>query len=391
MSEQDQVKGRGLDRRSVLGAALAAGAVAAGAVAAEATPRSISAPWVRRKQGERAARPVMVGSMNALAGMQLHYDALLKGAAPLDAAIEVVKVTEADPDDSSVGLGGLPNEDGVVQLDAACMDGETHNSGAVASLENILHPSEVARLVMERTDHCLIVGPGAYTFARQHGHAHVELLTSRSRKLWLRWRETMSDQDARLAPPTKSDDEDEKQGRLGDVDELDRILARMREPDGRVTGTIHCSALSAAGHVACTTTTSGLSWKIPGRVGDSPQLGAGLYCDDDAGSAGSTGRGEAAILALGSHTAVEMLRRGATPLDAGLEVLRRVVRNTQRQARWQPRLVDADGFPTFSLKFYVLGKDGTVAGVTLRGEGSFAVADPENGPRHEPLVELHGR
>src|SRR5690606_19860010 len=132
----------GLDRRSVLGAALAAGAVATGAAAADATTRSIAAPWVRRRQGERAARAVMVGSMNALAGMQLHYDALLKGAAPLDAAIEVVKVTEADPEDSSVGLGGLPNEDGVVQLDAACMDGETHNSGAVACIENILHPSE---------------------------------------------------------------------------------------------------------------------------------------------------------------------------------------------------------------------------------------------------------
>jgi N4-(beta-N-acetylglucosaminyl)-L-asparaginase len=372
------------DRRAVLGAGLVAGALAA---TAGASPPP--APWIRRRG---AAGPVLVGSSNALAGMRLHYAALVEGAAPLDVAIEVVKVTEADPEDTSVGLGGLPNEDGVVQLDAACMDGETHNSGAVASLENILHPSEVARLVAERTDHCLLVGAGAYTFARQHGHPHVELLTERTRQIWLRWRETMSDQDARLPPrPEPEGSRDTRQGRRGAPDELDRALARMREPDGRITGTIHCSALSSAGHVACTTTTSGLSWKIPGRVGDSPIVGAGLYCEDGVGSAGATGRGEAAIVSLGSHAAVEMLRQGATPLDAGLEVLRRVVRNTQRQARWQPRLVDAGGFPTFSLRFYVLGLDGTVAGVTLRGEGFFAVADPDGGPRLEPLVALHGR
>lgn len=376
----------GVDRRTVLGAGLAAGALAAGA-----GPAAAAAPWGRAAALGRAPRPVLVGSRNALAGMELHYPALVAGAPPLDVAIEVVKVTEADPGDNSVGLGGLPNEDGVVQLDAACMDGATHNAGAVACLENILHPSEVARLVMERTDHCLLVGRGAYAFARQHGHPHVELLTEEARQLWLRWRETMSDQDARL-PPRVPDGEpgDRRQGRRGGPQGTDPALAGLLDDDGRVTGTIHCSALSGAGQVACTTTTSGLSWKIPGRVGDSPLVGAGLYCDADAGSAGSTGRGEAAILALGSHTAVELLRRGATPLEAGLEVLRRVVRNTQRQARWQPRLVDDEGFPTFSLRFYVLGLDGAVAGVTLRGGGEFAVADPERGPRHEPLVALHG-
>lgn len=375
--------GHGLDRRALLGAGLAAGALAAGGDAAP-----VAAPWIPLRRARRAPRPVMVGSANALAGMREHYAALLEGAHPLDAALEVVAVTEADPADHSVGLGGLPNEDGVVQLDAACMDGETHNAGAVACLENILHPAAVARLVMERTDHCLLVGRGAYAFARQHGHPHTELLTDEARKLWLRWRETMSADDARLPPP--GDGGDRRQGRHGEPP-LDPALARLLEPDGRVTGTIHCSALSGAGHVACTTTTSGLSWKIPGRVGDSPLIGAGLYCDDEAGSAGSTGRGEATILACGSHTAVELLRQGATPLEAGLEVLRRVVRNTRRQARWQPRLVDAEGFPSFSLRFYVLGLDGTVAGVALKGEGHFAAADPDEGPRLVPIVSLYGR
>ena len=376
-----RTSGRGVDRRTVLGAGLAAGALATGAGAAPAV-------WTRRRAGRRGdAPPSMVGSANALAGMKLAYASLVDGADPLDAAIEVVKVVEADPTDHSVGLGGLPNEDGVVQLDAACMHGPTHNSGAVAALENILHPSEVARLVMERTDHCMIVGRGAYAFARQHGHPHVELLTEEARKIWLRWRETMSDRDDRLPPPAS--EKDEKQGRLDSgADSLDDELAKLAGPGGRLTGTIHCSALSTAGHVGCTTTTSGLSWKIPGRIGDSPIVGAGLYCDDDAGSAGATGRGEAAILACGSHTCVELLRQGASPEEAGLETLRRVVRIARKQAAWQPGLVDEDGWPAFDLKFYVLGLDGRAAGVVLGDEGVYAVADAEGGPRHAALVQL---
>jgi len=328
----------------------------------------------------RKGSPVLVGSANALAGMKLHYASLQEGAHPLDVAIEVVKVIEADPSDSSVGLGGLPNEDGVVQLDAAVMDGATHNSGAVACIENILHPSEVARLVMERTDHCMIVGRGAYVFARGHGHPHTELLTESARRTWLRWKESMSDRDDRFPPP-----EPEKQGALS-TDGGEALAAAQEEP--RQTGTIHCSALSTGGHVACTTTTSGLSWKIPGRVGDSPIIGAGLYCDQEAGSAGATGRGEAAILAHSSSAIVELLRGGATPVDAGLEVMRRVARQARRASAWQPGLVGEDGVPTFNLSFYVLGLDGAFAGVRLKGSSKFAVADPEGGPRHEPTVAL---
>jgi N4-(beta-N-acetylglucosaminyl)-L-asparaginase len=347
-----------MDRRNFLGAAAASTATLGCKSAAAQTGRE--------------GYPVLVGSANGLKGMQASYAALQEGADPLDVAISVVKVQEADPNDSSVGYGGLPNEDGVVQLDAACMHGPTHNSGAVAAIENTMHPSEVARLVMERTDHCMIVGRGAYEFARMHGHEHVELLTEATRKKWVKWKETMSERDDRLVPASTT-----RTGRADYEAELEHHY-----------GTIHCSALSVRGEIACTTTTSGLSWKIPGRIGDSPILGAGLYCDQEAGSAGATGRGEAAILSTGSAMIVELLRQGAAPVDAGLEVLRRVARQAERAAKWQPGLLNENGKPSFGLNFYVLGLDGTWAGVTLEGGGKFAVADPEGGPRHEQLVGL---
>lgn len=348
-------------RRHLFGAAAVLGAACASA-------REL------RASGTRVAKPVMVGSENCLPGMQSQLERLVAGGAPLDAAIEVCKVAEADPKDTSVGLGGIPNEDGVVQLDAACMDGRTHNSGAVAAIENILHPIEVARLVMERTDHCQIFGEGAYRFAREHGHPHVELLTEETRKTWLRWKESMSDQDDRLPPPEKA--KEPKTGAL--PGRFDRH------------GTIHCSVLALDGHVACATSTSGLGYKIPGRVGDSAIVGAGLYCDDGAGSAGSTGRGEASILACASAMIVEQMRGGRSPKDAGLEVLRRIVTNTERAASWQPALLAADGRPAFDIQFYVLGLDGSYAGVTMHGRthAKFAVADAAGGARLEPLEPL---
>jgi N4-(beta-N-acetylglucosaminyl)-L-asparaginase len=263
------------------------------------------------------------------------------------------------------------------------MHGPTHNSGAVACIENILHPSAVARLVMERTDHCMIVGRGAYEFARQHGHPHVELLTDAARKIWLRWKETMSDGDDRLPP--RPEPEEEQHGSLEP-----RGLERDERGRLSTTGTIHCSVLSTAGEVSCTTTTSGLSYKVPGRVGDSPIVGAGLYCDMEAGSAGATGRGEAAILSNGSFACVELMRQGAAPLEAGLEVLRRVARQVERQKSWQPGLQGAGGKPAFNLNYYLLGLDGAWAGVTLKGKGQkFAVADPADGPRLVNLTPLY--
>ena len=236
----------------------------------------------------------------------------------------------------------------------------------------------------------MLVGRGAYEFARAHGHAHTELLTDRSRRAWLRWRETMSDRDDRL-PPVEQDDD-----RTGWVQDPDLPLEGPElawldpaAPDFPRHGTIHCSVLSSAGHVSCCTTTSGLAWKIPGRIGDSPIIGAGLYCDDEAGSAGATGRGEAAILSTGSAAIVEALRRGAHPKDAGLEVLERIARQTRRQRGWQPGLLDEQGNPSFNIHFYVLDKRGRFAGVTMKERGRhFAVADREGGPRRERLTAL---
>lgn len=370
------------DRRQLLGGGAAfalacstpQGAASGGASELGAEPRAL-------QRGARTGFPVLVGSANAFVGMQRHYAALASGADPLDVAVDVCKVQEADPEDQSVGLGGLPNEDGVVQLDAAVMYGPTHKSGAVACIENILHPSEVAKLVMKRTDHCLIVGKGAYEFARAHGFPHVELLTEASRRVWLEWKENLSKEDDWLAPPSEA--QQKHASLLGP--EWEHVASRS--PWKRPTGTIHVSALSSRGEVACCTTTSGLAFKIPGRVGDSPIIGAGLYCDQECGSAGATGRGEASILSNGSFAIVELLRRGVAPLEAGREALRRVARQAQRLAKWQPELVDADGRPSFNLHFYVLDLQGRVAGVSLKG-GKFAVADPERGPRLEETEVL---
>lgn len=367
-----------LHRRALLGA-LAGGTAG---LACGAPRAAGAAPAIHARRG----RAALVGSRNALVGMQQQYARLLAGADPLDVAIDIVKIVEADPNDHSVGLGGLPDEDGHVTLDAACMHGPTHNAGSVACIENILHPSEVARLVMERTDHVMLVGEGAYRFARSHGHPHTELLTEETRKIWMAWKESMSDQDDRLPPREKRD---QKSGWIIDW-KGEQVAVEELWGARRPTGTIHVSGVGVNGDVGCTTTTSGLAWKIPGRIGDSPIIGAGLYCDQEAGSAGGTGRGEAAILAHASSACIELMRNGKTPLDAGLEVLRRVVRQTQRMAAWQPELVDADGRPTFDLQLYVLGLDGTHAGVSLMGKGHYAAADPDGGPRALPLVGVFG-
>ncbi|MSR62749.1 MAG: asparaginase [Planctomycetes bacterium] len=326
-------------------------------------------------------KPVMVGSENALPGMQAQFEHLLAGGAPLDAAIEVCKVAEADPKDTSVGLGGTPNEDGVVQLDAACMDGRIHKSGAVAAIEDILHPIEVARIVLERTDHCQIFGADAYRFARAHGFPHTELLTEESRAVWMKWKEGLSDQDDRLGPPPAPP----KSAPPSKDTKTSFVPARFERH-----GTIHCSVLALDGNVACATSTSGLAFKIPGRVGDSAIVGAGLYCDGEAGSAGSTGRGEASILACASAMIVEQLRNGRAPKDAGMEILRRIVRETERQALWQPALIGPDGRPSFDIQFYIVALDGSFAGVTLKGKthARFAVSEPDGGPRLEALEAL---
>lgn len=301
-------------------------------------------------------RPIVISSENGLATVKKAMELVKAGTDPLDAAIEGVAIVEADPNDRTVGYGGIPNEDGVVELDAAVMHGPTHGGGAVASLRNIMHPAAVARLVMKRTDHCLLVGEGALRFAKMHGFKEQDLLTEDSRKIWLHWKETNGKDDDRFPPPD---------------DELDPIV---REFFGiRKHGTIHCSVLDTHGDLGCTTTTSGLFYKIPGRVGDSPIMGAGLFLDNEVGSAGSTGRGEANLLNLSSHNIVEGMRRGLNPKDALIETLKRIVATNKA-----PRLRDAKGRPNFDIKFYCVTKDGRYAGAAMWAGAKMAVHDGDS-------------
>jgi N4-(beta-N-acetylglucosaminyl)-L-asparaginase len=307
---------------------------------------------------------------------------MLQGADTLDAAIAGAALVEDDPNDTSVGYGGIPNENGVVELDAAVMHGPTHRAGAVAALQNIRHPAAVAKLVMEATDHVLLVGDGALQFAKAQGFKEENLLTERARKIWLYWKQTHSEKDDWL-PPSGEVDPD-----VAKFFKLDRKPASESETRSQIqrfqrpTGTIHVAAMNAAGDISCTTSTSGLAFKIPGRVGDSPIIGAGLYVDNEFGSCGSTGRGEANLQNLSSHAAVELMRQGLSPRDAGLEVLRRIARRTEK------RLLDAEGRPAYDLKLYLLAKDGSHAGVSIWGPAEFAITD-ENGTRLEPCESLY--
>lgn len=307
-----------------------------------------------------------ISSANGLDATRLAYERMMTGDDPLDAGIAGVNLVEDDPEETSVGYGGLPNEDGVVELDAAVMHGPTHLAGAVAALRNIRHPSRVAKQVMETTDHVLLVGEGALRFARALGFVEENLLTEKAREIWLRWKRTHSDNDDWLPPSGAANDD---------------TAAWFKS---RPTGTIHLSAMNARGEISCLTSTSGLAFKIAGRVGDSPIVGAGLFVDNEIGSCGSTGRGEANLENLSSAMAVELMRGGASPLEAGMEILRRIARHAQ------PRLLDADGRPTFDIKFYLLAKNGAHAGVSMWGPANFAVTD-ETGTRHEACQSLFSR
>lgn len=304
-------------------------------------------------------RPVVVASANGLRGVKVAYDQLVAGTDPLDAVIAGVNLQELDPTDQSVGLGGLPNEAGVVQLDASCMHGPTRRAGAVAALEDIATPSLVAKAVMDYTDHVMLVGAGAKQFARAMGFTEQNLLTEQSRQDWMRWK-------ARLNPNDFWLDHD------------DDLKIRF------TTGTINMNAVTAAGDLASVTTTSGMAYKLPGRIGDSPIVGAGQYCDNLVGAAGSTGRGEANIKACASFLAVEFMRQGLAPREALLRTLERVVAMTE------PRLLRPDGRPRFDLEFYAVAKDGRYAGATLYSGGRFAVCD-EQGARLEEAAFLFRR
>lgn len=335
------------------------------------------APAVHR----RRSRPVVISSGNGyryrhdgeLTCVETVFQAMTRGEDVLDAVLAGVKINELDPGDSSVGYGGLPNGDGVVQLDASVMHGPTKRAGSVACLEGVRTPSLVARAVMDNTDHHLLVGPDAQRFARTMGFTIEDDLNSdHSRERWLEWR--------RRIDPSRWPGEEDRQ-RIGMLSGLEMVEDGLIDPE-HFWGTINCNAVNAQGDVAGCTTTSGLAWKIPGRVGDSPILGAGLYVDGEIGAAGSTGRGEANLFNLTSFLIVENLRRGMSPLDAGMEGVRRIQDNTVER-----RLLNDEGEPSFNVRFYVVNREGEYAGVSLRGGGEFAVCT-ENGPAHEPFEGL---
>jgi N4-(beta-N-acetylglucosaminyl)-L-asparaginase len=296
--------------------------------------------------------PKAVSSGNGIRATEKAMEILRAGGDPLDAVIAGVNIVEDDPDDMSVGYGGLPNEDGVVELDASVMYGPTHSAGAVASLRNIKNPSKVARLVMERTDHVLLVGEGALRFARVHGFKEEDLLTEKSRAAWLLWKETVSDRDNWFPPRSES------------------LPGELRSALS-THGTINCIALDGAGRLAGVTTTSGMSWKIAGRVGDSPIIGAGLYVDNEIGAAGSTGRGEANLQTCASFRIVDAMGRGMTPEQACLKACEAVVAKT----RLVPRLCDDKGRPKFGLDFYALDRKGEFGAAGIYQGGRFAVHD----------------
>jgi N4-(beta-N-acetylglucosaminyl)-L-asparaginase len=331
----------------------------------------------------------VIASSNGLEATKRAWERLSQGSDALDAVIAGVTLVEDDPEDTSVGYGGLPNEAGIVELDAAVMHGPSHRAGGVAALQSIRNPSRLAQLVMQHTDHCLLVGEGALAFARAQGFAEENLLTEKARKIWLYWKRTLSEKDDWLPPSEPIDQEIARFFNLPvrpsnvEANSLAGAADRGGRPRfARPTGTVHCSAIDSTGSISCATSTSGLAFKIPGRVGDSSMIGAGLYVDNDLGSCGATGRGEATMKNLTSFAAVEFLRAGLPPVEAGLEALRRVARHTT-----EPWLLDGENRPVFNLKLYILARDGTYAGVSLRGPGQFAVTD-ERGTRLEDCMPL---
>lgn len=336
-----------------------------------------------------AVNPVVISSANGnhfknggdVTAIAKAYSMITKGSDVLDAVIAGVNIVELDPLDDSVGYGGLPNAEGVVQLDSCCMHGPKKRAGGVAAIEGVRTPSLVAKAVLEQTDHHLIVGAGAQKFARDVGFKiEDDLNTEHSRKIWLEWK--------RRTDPLHYLDPNKRSAAQRLV--VEEMIAEGILHSGHISGTINCNGISSKGEICGVTTTSGLAWKIPGRVGDSPILGAGLYVDGDVGAAGSTGRGEANLYNLCSFLIVESMRRGMQPKDAGMEALRRIKANTVEK-----RLLNSEGNPNFNISFYVLNAKGEHAGVAMYGEDSsergfagqqqtryvrYAICD-QNGPR----------
>jgi len=357
-----------LSRRDFVKSTAAGAALAASLPAAQAAP----GPQAPAVMVPKTAKPIIICSANgnfhknggSKTCIETAFALMTQGTDVLEALIAGVNVVELDPEDTSVGYGGLPNANGVVQLDACCMHGPTKRAGGVAAIEGVRTPSKVAHAVMEYTDHHLIVGQGAQDFARNMGFAiEPDLNTERSRKAWLEWKRR-TDPGHYLRPQDRTSG-----ARLDNQEILREMIASGITPPRHYWGTINCNGINAAGEIAGVTTTSGLAWKIPGRVGDSPILGAGLYVDGLVGAAGSTGRGEANLYNLSSYLVVEGMRQGRHPKDACLDALRRIRSNTVEK-----RLRKANGDPNFNVTFYALNAKGEHAAVSM-----YAESDDERG------------
>ncbi len=331
----------------------------------------------------RRARPMVISDASGIDytnggpqnAVEKAFEMIAGGADVLDAVVAGVNIPELDPTEAGIGYGGLPNERGVVQLDSCCMHGPRRQAGGVAALEGVRTPSLVAKSVMENTDHHLLAGQGAQDFARNMGFTiEDDLNTENSRRLWLEWRRRV-DPDHYLDPKQRI--------RRGYEMGLEMVREGLIDED-HFWGTISCNGINSDGDLCGVTTTSGLAWKIPGRVGDSPILGAGLYVDNDVGSAGSTGRGEANLYNLSCYLIVEKMRSGMHPKDAGMEALKRIRQNTVEQ-----RLLNSRGLPAFDVRFFMLNKNGEYAGVAMYGarERTYAICT-ENGAEAVPLEGL---
>ncbi|MEY2496355.1 MAG: N4-(beta-N-acetylglucosaminyl)-L-asparaginase [Verrucomicrobiota bacterium] len=354
----------------------------AGGLTLAVAPRALfaQAPTI---MNSKSIKPVVIASANGnkfknggdMTCVHKAFTLMTQGTDVLDALIAGVNIVELDPLDTSVGYGGLPNADGIVQLDSCCMHGPKKRAGGVAAIEGIRTPSLVAKAVMEQTDHHLIVGQGAQNFARGLGFKiEDDLNTEESRKLWLEWKR-------RIDPSHYLDPQ--KRAEAGNRVMKQMVAEGLIDPQ-HIYGTINCDGVNAKGEICGVTTTSGLAWKIPGRVGDSPILGAGLYVDGEIGAAGSTGRGEANLYNLCSFLIVENMRRGMHPKDAGLDACKRIKANTIEK-----RLLNSKGNPNFGINFYALNAKGDYAGVSMYHGATYAVCT-EKGPETlpcEPLLE----
>lgn len=357
-----------LDRRSFLAVTAAATVPLFAQIASAQDQEPAGAKTQAMPRVDPGKPPVIISSANGVRAIEKAMEMIKSGGGgggdPLDAIVAGINIVEDDPNDNSVGYGGLPNEDGVVQLDSSCMSGPWAKAGSVAALENIKNPSSVALQVLRQTDHVMLVGRGALEFAKAMGFKEENLLTEDSRQAWLKWKENLNNDDdwlndnQQIKPGSKPHSINDKQSRA----------KQLGIP--WTTGTIHCSAVDANGDLAACTSTSGLSYKIPGRIGDSPIVGAGMFCDNAIGSAGATGRGEAVIQACGSFQIVQHMGNGLTPTEACLKVLQWIADHTR-----QKYLLDDQGRPNFGVTLYAVRKDGTYGSAGFHKGAKFAVHD----------------